>query len=581
MQNKKKNIKRNNIIQLILGIVIIILLNVIGAYLFTRVDLTSEKRYSLSDATREMLGEVDDIVFFRVYLEGDFPAGFQRLRNATKEMLDEFRAYNDNIHYEFINPSESENQKERNETYQLLVESGLNPTDLQVKTNEGMSQKIIFPGALVTYRSKEIPLELLRTQVGVPPEQVLNNSIQALEFNLANSIQKLSRPMKASIAFITGHGELSAERTADLMNTLALDYNVERVPIKGQINSLAERTAVDSLTTRIRNKYDAIIIAKPDSAFTDRDKFIIDQYIMRGGNVLWFIDPVFASMDSIQNQESTVGVAMDMNLQDLFFRYGVRLNRNLVMDLNAMPIPVVVGQMGDQPQYEFFPWYYFPLLNPTSDHPIVKNLNAIKTQFVSSIDTIKKPGIKKTVLLKTSPYSRTVRTPAFISLRMIQEEPNERQYGGPAQNVAMLLEGSFESLFRNRMPPEIAEDKDIGFLESGEPAKMLVVSDGDIIKNQMRQGFPLPLGYDQYTQRTFGNKEFILNALSYMIDESNLISVRGKEIKLRMLDKTRVNNNKILVQLLNTVVPVLIILIFWIIQYFLRKRKYTRSWTKK
>ena len=581
MQNKKKNIKRNNIIQLILGIVIIILLNVIGAYLFTRVDLTSEKRYSLSDATREMLGEVDDIVFFRVYLEGDFPAGFQRLRNATKEMLDEFRAYNDNIHYEFINPSESENQKERNETYQLLVESGLNPTDLQVKTNEGMSQKIIFPGALVTYRSKEIPLELLRTQVGVPPEQVLNNSIQALEFNLANSIQKLSRPMKASIAFITGHGELSADRTADLMNTLALDYNVERVPIKGQINSLAERTAVDSLTTRIRNKYDAIIIAKPDSAFTDRDKFIIDQYIMRGGNVLWFIDPVFASMDSIQNQESTVGVAMDMNLQDLFFRYGVRLNRNLVMDLNAMPIPVVVGQMGDQPQYEFFPWYYFPLLNPTSDHPIVKNLNAIKTQFVSSIDTIKKPGIKKTVLLKTSPYSRTVRTPAFISLRMIQEEPNERQYGGPAQNVAMLLEGSFESLFRNRMPPEIAEDKDIGFLESGEPAKMLVVSDGDIIKNQMRQGFPLPLGYDQYTQRTFGNKEFILNALSYMIDESNLISVRGKEIKLRMLDKTRVNNNKILVQLLNTVVPVLIILIFWIIQYFLRKRKYTRSWTKK
>lgn len=581
MAEKRSNIKRNNITWLILGIMIIILVNIISSYVFTRIDLTSEKRYSLSDATKELLEELDDIVYFKVYLEGDFPAGFKRLRNATKEMLDEFRAYSDNIEYEFINPSESDDKTERNNIYQLLMEKGLNPTDLQVRTNEGTSQKIIFPGMLISHKANELPLELLRTQMGVPPEQQLNNSIQSLEFNMANAIRKLSQSRKPRIAFIEGHGELTAKETADLGNTLIRDYVVERVMIDGQLNSLTERKALDSAVTRIVNKYDAIIIAKPDTVIDDRDKFIIDQFIMRGGKVLWLIDPVFASMDSIQNNEATMGVVQDVNLEDQLFKYGVRINNDLIMDLTALPIPMRVGQVGGQAQIDFFPWYYFPVVTPLSSHPVVNNLNAIKTEFVSSIDTTRVANVKKTVLLKTSPYSRIVNTPAYISLRILREEPDEIKYRGPGRPIAVLLEGNFESVFANRVPPSIANDKDIGFQQGSVPTKMIVISDGDMVKNQFHipNGYPLPLGYDQFTGQTFGNKEFILNALNYLVDESGLISIRSRELILRMLDKKKADDNRLFIQLINVIVPVFLIVVLGIIRYFSRKRKYSKSWS--
>ncbi len=573
---KRKNIKQNSIIQILLGIVIIILVNIISSFVFTRFDLTSEKRYSLSDATKELLSDLDDIVYFKVYLDGDFPAGFKRLRNETKEMLDEFRAYNDNIQYEFINPSKNQDPKERNDTYLLLIERGLNPTDLQVKTKKGTSQQIIFPGALVTYKSKEIPLELLKTQMGIPPEAVLNNSIQALEFNITNTIKKLSVINKPEIAIIEGHGELDKYKMADITNTLSEYYNVERIEINGQLNSLAERSNIDSVKTRIKNKYEAIIIAKPDSAFSDKDKFIIDQFIMRGGKVLWLIDPVFACMDSIQNSESTVGINNELNLEDQLFKYGVRINSDLVMDLNALPIPLRTGQIGNQPQIDFFPWYFFPIITPLIKHPIVNNLNAIKTEFVSSIDTIEVSGIKKTILLKTSPYSRIVYTPALISLNILREEPDENIYNKPGQPVAVLLEGEFESAFKNIISPVIANDKEIGFLEKGVPNKMVVISDGDIIKNQLHipQGYPLPLGYDQFTRQTFGNKELILNVMNYLCDDSGLVSIRSRELKLRLLDKTKIANNKLFWQLLNTLLPVLLVIIFGIIWAWVRRRRY-------
>ncbi len=583
MTKKKKNIKQNNIFQLLLGIIIIILINIISSYVFKRIDLTSENRYSLSDATKTMLNDLDDYVYFRVYLEGDFPAGFKRLRNATREMLDEFSAYSDYIDYEFINPSETDDPKERRNTYQLLMERGLQPTDLQVKTNEGMSTKIIFPGAIATYKSSEVPVELLNSQMGVPPEAVLNNSIQALEFKLANAINKLTKTRKPKIAFIKGHGELSVQETADIMNTLSNDYTVERISLDGQLNSLAERLPRDSAETMITNKYDALVIAKPVKPFRKEDKYIIDQFIMRGGKVLWLVDPVFASMDSIKDQESTMGITMDINIDDQLFNYGVRLNTNLLMDLTALPIPLHVGQMGDQPQIDFFPWYYFPLITPMSDHPVVKNLNAIKTQFISSIDTISVPYVKKTILLKTSPYTRVVNTPAYITLRILRETPDEEKFSGPPEPVAILLEGNFESVFKNRIPPEIANNKDIGYLEKSKPTKMIVVSDGDIIKNQIHisQGYPLPLGYDQFTGRTYGNKEFIINALNYLVDESGLISIRSREIKLRLLDKTKISGNKLLIQIINIILPILIILIFGIISNWLRKRKYKRNWSSE
>jgi len=308
MKNRKRNIKRQYFSQLLLVIIAIVLVNVISAYVFTRFDLTSEKRYTLSNSTKEILKNLDDIVYFKVYLDGEFPAGFKRLRSETKEMLDEFRAYNTNIQYEFINPSASENERERNVTYQLLVEQGLTPTNLQVKTKTGVDQQVIFPGAIISYRDKEMPVELLDAQLNVPPEAVLNNSIQNLEFKFINAIHLLTRQVKPRIAFIEGHGELTARETVDITDALKADYITDRIRIDGKLNALVSRILIDSTKEdfKIIPKYAAIIIAKPDSVFPAKDRFIIDQYIMYGGKVMWLIDPVIASMDSIQNTESTI-----------------------------------------------------------------------------------------------------------------------------------------------------------------------------------------------------------------------------------------------------------------------------------
>ncbi|RLD56602.1 MAG: gliding motility-associated ABC transporter substrate-binding protein GldG [Bacteroidetes bacterium] len=580
MKTKNKNIRKGNLTQLGLALIILILVNVIASFWFSRFDLTGEKRYTLSEPTQKILKNLDDIVYFEVYLDGDFPAGFKRLKRETREMLDQFRAYSDNIQYEFINPSQSKDGKEQNEVYRRLMERGLQPTDLQVKTADGSKQQIIFPGAMVSYKSKEMPMELLNSQIGVSPESVLNNSIQNLEFNLANTIWKLSVDIKPKVVFLEGHGELSGLEIADIAYALSEYYNVGTIKIDGQLNSLTERTAKDSVNAVIRNKYDALIIAKPDTIISEKDKFIIDQFIMRGGKVLWLIDPVFASMDSIQFSDATVGIINDVNLDDQFFTYGFRANTNLVMDINALPIPLKTGQMGGAPQIDFFPWYYFPVLNPVLSHPIVRNLNAIRTEFVSSIDTLSKKGTKKTILLTSSKYARTVTTPALISLDILQKDPDPRLYNKEYIPVAALLEGKFESAFKNRIPTEIRNDQSIGFVGESRPTKMIIVADGDMIKNQVnRTGekpIPFPLGYDRYTGRTFGNKDFILNAMNHLIDESNLITIRSRDVKLRLLDKTKVNENKLFWQILNTVLPVVLIFVFGFIMFALRKRKYSR-----
>jgi len=545
-------------------------------------DLTAEKRYTLSPSTRKMLKELNDIVYFKVYLEGDFPAGFTRLRNETREMLNQFRAYSDNIEYEFIDPTTGKDKKELDDLYSQLAKIGLNATQLMVKEESGTSEKIIFPGAVVSYRGKEMPLDLLLTQVGRPPEEVLNNSVQALEFGLTNIIRKVTLSQKAKIAFIDGHGELTEEYTASIEDALNEYYSVEHVRIDGQLSALTKRTPKnkDSTEFTIVNKYKALIIAKPDSAFSrnERDKFIIDQFIMRGGKVLWLIDPVYAVMDSLQTNARTAALTNDHNLDDLFFNYGVRLNTNLVVDINSLPIPVVIDQKGNQ---KLIPWVFFPVLIPTSSHPIVRNLNAIKSEFISSIDTLDTPGIKKTILLTTSRYSRVLNTPVMVSLGFLYQEPDPTQFNQPYQPVSVLLEGEFNSLFLNRVPAEIAEAPEVGFIEKSSKTAMIVVADGDIIKNQLQPGeirpTPLPLGYDRYTGQQFGNKDFILNAMNFLCDDSGLLSVRSREVKLRILDAARVEAERTKWQLINTVVPVLLVLGFAIVQGYLRRRRYTRS----
>ncbi|MEI7596881.1 MAG: gliding motility-associated ABC transporter substrate-binding protein GldG [Bacteroidota bacterium] len=571
----KKTLKRQHLFELAIGLFLVVLINLIGSYVFYRLDLTSEKRYTLSETTKKMLkNDVKDIVYFKVYLDGDFPAGFKKLSKETREMLDEFRAYNENIEYEFINPSSSEDKITRNSVYEQLMKKGLEPTSLQVKEKGGSSQQIIFPGAIVTYRQKEIPLQLLQTKTGASPEEQLNNSIQSLEYELSNAIRKLSIPMKKKVGFLYGHGELDEYETGDITAALKEYYAVERVKINEKISSLIE--------------YDALIIASPDSMFSDKDKYVIDQFIMKGGKVLWFIDQVYADLDSLRaTRNDMMGLQKRLDLDFMLFRYGAKIKTDLVQDLQSLPIPVQVGNMGGKPQYDFYPWFYFPLVSPASDHPIVKNLDLVKTNFPNCIDTnVVANGIKKTVLLRTSKFSKVIPTPAYITLDILRQKPNEGMYIDSYQPIAMLLEGSFNSAFKNRLAPEFMEKKDsIGYIENCVKSnKMIVVADGDIIKNQIRisngKTMPLPLGYDMYsynyTKSLFGNKNFVINAVNFLLDDSNLISVRARDLKLRLLDGQKVEKNRFIYQFINVVAPVLLVILLGFIFSVLKRRKYTK-----
>ena len=582
MENKRKNLKKNQIVSFLATVVIVVLLNVIGSFVFTRFDLTSEKRYTLSPTTKEILSGLDDYVYFKVYLEGDFPAGFKKLRRETKEMLDEFRAYSKYVDYEFINPSESADAAERNDIYKQLYQAGLNPTDVVVKNNDGSSsQMVIWPGALVSYRNKpEIAIDLLENQIGQSSEDALNASMQNLEFRLIDAVKKVTRLQKPSIAFIQGHGELEVQDVYDIIQTLGQNYHVDTVTINGKIDALIDRTQNEERAIRAVAKYDAVVIAKPTQYFNEKDKFLIDQYIMHGGKVLWLVEPVYATMDSLQSQESTIGMEQDLNLDDMLFKYGVRLNRDLLLDLTCAALPIRTGQVAGQAQLEFFRWYYFPLLQAASSHPMVRNMNAIKADFVSSMDaTTSANGIEQIPLLKTSDYTKVSGTPVFISLAMLRQAPDKRMFNSKGKNVAYLLKGTFPSLYANRIPQEIVDDQATDFMEESKPTAMIVVADGDIIRNQIdiRTRKPLPLGFDQYTQNTYANKEFIENAVSYLVDGEGLIDIRSRELKVRLLDMAKINQERVKWQVINTVIPIALIIGLGLVLAFIRKKKYSKQ----
>lgn len=579
MTSRVSNQKKNNIIQLLLAVVIIILVNVAGTYLFGRIDLTEENRYSLSDATKEMLEEVDDIIYFKVYLKGDFPAGFKKLKRETREMLNEFRAYNKNIEYEFINPSDVGDEEQRKNLYQQLNRKGLNPTTLRISDKEGSSEKVIFPGAVVSYRNRELAAEFLVSQRGEKPEKALNKSIQNLEYKIANVIQKLISGKKQKVGFITGHGELNQKKTIDITRALKEYYQVDRIQLKGRPDVLIKQVTSDSSKYQRQNKYDVVIVAKPESAFSEQDKFILDQYIMNGGKVMWFVDKVAASMDSLRHSSRTMGLAKDLNLQDMFFNYGFRINNNLVLDLNCASLPVMSQSFGGQAQQQYFPWYYFPIVIPKDIHPIVTHLNNIRTEFVSTIDAVESGAIKKTPLLKTSEYTRLVNAPAMISFELMRKQLSKEEFNDPPQTLGLILEGEFDSFFANRVPQEILDSNINDFREKSDSTSMIVFSDGDIIKNQLHysRGHPLPLGYDQFTGKTYGNKDLVLNAVNYLAGQKGILAARTKDFKIRLMDETKIEELRVELQLLNTLVPVLLVIIFGLIRQQLRKRKYTRN----
>ena len=583
MENTRKDLKKRQIISFLLTIVIIVILNVIGNFVFKRFDLTAEKRYTISDTTKEILRDLDDYVYFKVYLEGDFPAGFKKLRRETKEMLDEFRAYSKFIDYEFINPNTATDEKERADMFRQLYQSGLNPTELAIRNSDGSSsQMVIWPGALVSYHNEtELAIDLLETQLSQSSDEALNASMQNIEFRLVDAIKKVTRKQKPMVAFIEGHGDLTDVQVYDISQELAKSYIVKRVTIDGKVDALMHRTEPDQNgEIKAFPSYDAIVIAKPTEPFSEKDKFLIDQYVMHGGKVLWLVEPVFATMDSLQNQESTMGVDLDLNLDDMLFKYGVRMNHNLLLDLNCAAVPIRTGQVAGQPQLEFYRWFYFPLLQAASDNAIVRSVNPVKADFVSSLEaTNSMTGVHQIPLLKTSDYTKVSGVPTFITLAMLKQTPDRRMFPQRGQNVAYLLKGTFQSLYANRVTADISESKEMQFREDSEPTAMIVVADGDIIRNQIdiKRREPLPLGYDQYTGNTYGNKDFIMNAMSYLIDGEGLVNIRSRELKIRLLDQTKISHSRTKWQVINILIPTALIVILGVTLALIRKRKYTKK----
>lgn len=587
MENKRKNIKKNEIVSLVITLVIIVMVNVIGSFLYTRFDLTSEKRYTLSDTSKEILSNLDDYVYFRVYLEGEFPAGFKKLRKETKEMLDEFRAYSKFIDYEFINPSVSNDPSERDETYKILYQSGLNTYTATMQTNNGVQQIMIWPGALVSFHEKEIAVDLLSAQSGQRQETILNNSSQDLEYKLISAIKDITEGKSSSVAFIEGHGELNDAEVYDIANTLAQKYTLRRVSLDEKMTALTHRDYDRDSNIVVKPIYDAVVIAKPTLPFSEKDKFIIDQYVMYGGKVLWLLDHVKADMDSLKSAESMMGTTLDVNLDDQLFKYGVRLNNNLLLAYPCAQIGLVTGQ-GNNMQSVLLPWYYFPLLSPASQHPIVKNLEAVKSDFTGSLETTTSaPEIQKIPLLKTSDYTKISSAPVYISLNILNERPNAQMFPKKGQVTAYLLNGKFSSLYENRLPAELLSSNEIAFKNESVPTSMIVVADGDITRNQLAQldfakknnkrvGSPLPLGYDQYTNNTYGNKQFIENAISYLVDGEGLINIHSRELKIRLLDMNKINSRQTMWQTVNVVLPTVVIVLFGLIMAFIRKKKYNK-----
>lgn len=443
----------------------------------------------------------------------------------------------------------------------------MQPTNLQINEGEGSSEKIIFPGAVVTYINYEFPVQLLQDRFGASPDVMLNNSIQGLEYGFANAIRQLTLKRKPRIGIIEGHGEPDTTMIKDFTKSISEYYAPDRVKISGKIIN-------DTLVNDLLH-YDALVIAKPQLPFPENEKFLIDQFIMKGGRVLWLIDGMNATMDSLAASGTAMATDLPLNLEDMFFHYGVRVNPSLIMDLKSSAIPMVTGIVGTRPRTELRPWFYYPLMFPESNHPIVNNLNAVLFKFVSTLDTVRVSGVQKTFLLKSSEYSKVLFTPARISLATAKEKPNMSQFNKRNLPVAVLLEGEFKSVFKNRVPLDLTHFA-IDFKEKSKPTKMIVVSDGDIILNDYKRstGQVYPLGFDSFTGQQFGNKNFLLNCVDYLCDDSGLMAVRSKDLKLRMLDKTKVTDEKLFWQIANTGGTVLLVLIFAFIQTILRKRKF-------
>lgn len=540
---------KSNLARITLFIGILVGINIIAAFMFFRWDLTQEKRYTISDATKKLLQNLEHQVVIKVYLTGDFPAGFERLERAIQETLESFvDEGGSNVAYHFIEPTDPKLQEK-------LIEKGLIPTNLFANEEGKRTERLVFPGAVLVYEGKEYPVQLLKGNKSATPEQQLNQSYEGVEFELASAIRRLAQKDRKRIGILVGHTKVPPPRFSDFLANLQQNYDLY----------------FDVQNPENWDKGDLLIISKPDTPFNEDEKFRLDQFVMRGGKLLLFADG--ARVDSV-SLEGTFAQPLDVNLDDLLFKYGCRINQNLIKDLSCAMIPLNVGNMGDKPQIKPMPWRFFPLINNFGKHPIVRNLDALYARFPSSIDTIQVEGIKKTPLLLSSRYTQLRKAPVLVGYNEARQQPDPREYNAGEKPIAMLLEGSFSSLYNNRLLPNDPRMK--SFVGKSKPTQIIVVSDGDLIVNDIdyKRNAPLPLGYDRLSGNTFANRDFALYAVDYLADSEGLITARNKQVTLRPLDKLRLKEERTQWQLLNLLGPLVLIGLIGAAWQWNRKRRY-------
>ena len=550
-----------NIKKLLLLIVAIVTINIIGNYIFHRFDLTHDKRYTLSETSIQIVKNAKEPLYIDVFLEGNFPAEFKRLQGETKQILEEFKAYNPNIIYQFVNPLE--NPEEADKIMDSFIQRGLIPVKITVDDKGKQSQETVFPWAIATYKDKSTKLPLLKNKMGASTEQKVISSVQHLEYAFTDAFQKITTQKKKKIAIIKGKKELPDVFKADFLKTIGENYYLAAFPL--------DSAKVDPVKISLALKnFDLAIIAKPKEAFTDQEKQVLDQFIINGGKTLWLIDAVAIEMSDLNKTGSSFAFPVDLGLNDMFFKYGFRINSNLVKDIYCAPIALASGQKGNETQYQKYPWYFSPYIFPESKHPIVNNIDGVKLDFGNSIDTLKN-DIKKTILLQSSPNSKKVGTPVEINLKLVNEKPNVQEYIPGNIPMSVLLEGNFSSVYQNR----VLAFEDKSFKTKGKSSKMIVVSDGDIIKNQLdEKGQPLELGFDKWTNQVYANKEFLLNCVNYLLDDNGLINIRSKEVDLPLLDKEKVYENYTYIQIVTVGFPLVILMLFGVVVIYLRKRQF-------
>ncbi|MDR1886350.1 MAG: gliding motility-associated ABC transporter substrate-binding protein GldG [Prevotellaceae bacterium] len=559
--------KRKNILAYSLFLAGLFLAGIVTDMLGLRIDLTEDRRYTVAEPSKRIIKNLDDVVFIRIYLDGEMPVHVKKFRTAVREKLDELKRYSrKNIQYEFRNPSEGSDEK-RFAVFDELMRKGLIPLTIRENDAEGgATQRVIFPGALVNYKGKELSVNFVKTNQKFSVEENLNFALQSLEYEIMNVIQKISRTNKDKIAFIEGHGELDDNSVWGISESLSDYYDIEAVTIEG--------------ATGILDEYKAVVVAKPMERWSEADKFVIDQYIMQGGRTAWFIDAVHIHEDSLSRGEATMGFICEHNLNDQLFNYGVRINANVLQDIQCSKIRIDVALPGMPPDFRFAPWTYFPLLWTPPDNPITRGVDLVKAQYPGVIDTVgNNAAIKKTYLLYSSEHAKVTNAPLVVSLSQVDEKITQQVFNSSYLPVAVLLEGEFNSPFRNRIVSQYITGQGFTFSPKSRKTKMVVVSDGDIIRNDVNksgiESIPYRLGYDRHTEYTYGNNDFVMNVINYLTDENGLMEIKNRTLKMRLLDNSKIAHHHTGIILINTLIPPAVIILCGIVFVLYRRRKYS------